>query len=221
MTAENKVNETEAVVADVPAASEAPSYAFGDTEFQILDDTPINPVDSYELPTVEGFSSPNEKIDDNILEMVKKLSLKEKIGQMTQIEIGKLLDKDGFLDLKQVEYWINEWAIGSFIDSPGNHGGKYQVYSPEKFTEIVDSIQKVALENGPKIPMIYGLDSVHGANYVNGATLFPQPTSTAATFNPEHAYEAGRIAAKDTRAVGIPWVFCPCLDLNTEKIWSR
>ncbi|CAO3695507.1 unnamed protein product [Umbelopsis ramanniana] len=202
-------------------ASEAPSYAFGDADFQILDDTPINPVDTYELPApVEGFAAPG-KIDADILEMVGKLSLKEKIGQMTQIEIGKLMDKDGFLDLKQVEYWVDEWKVGSFLDSPGNHGGKYQVYSPERFTEIVDSIQKVALEHGPKIPMIYGLDSVHGANYVNGAVLFPQPTSTAATFNPKHAYESSRIAAKDTRAVGIPWIFCPCLDLNVEKIWAR
>ncbi|KAG2173851.1 hypothetical protein INT43_005271 [Umbelopsis isabellina] len=222
MTAENKDNNTgSAVVTDVPVASEAPSYSFGDAEFQILDDTPINPVDTYELPHVEGYAKPGDKIDDDILEMVKKLSLKEKIGQMTQIEIGKLMDKDGFLDLKQVEYWVNEWKVGSFIDSPGNHGGKYQVYSPQRFTEVVESIQKVALENGPKIPMIYGIDSVHGANYINGATLFPQPTSTAATFNPSHAYEAGRIAAKDTRAVGIPWIFCPCMDLNTEKIWSR
>jgi beta-glucosidase len=202
-------------------ASEAPSYAFGDADFQILDDTPINPVDTYELPApIEGFAAPG-KIDADILEMVGKLSLKEKIGQMTQIEIGKLMDKDGFLDLKQVEYWVDEWKVGSFLDSPGNHGGKYQVYSPERFTEIVDSIQKVALEHGPKIPMIYGLDSVHGANYVNGAVLFPQPTSTAATFNPKHAYESSRIAAKDTRAVGIPWIFCPCLDLNVEKIWAR
>jgi beta-glucosidase len=65
------------------------------------------------------------------------------------------------------------------------------------------------------------LDSVHGANYVDGAILFPQQIGLAATFNTTHAYEAGRITAKDTRAAGIPWVFAPILDIAVHKLWPR
>lgn len=65
------------------------------------------------------------------------------------------------------------------------------------------------------------LDSVHGANYVDGAALFPQQIGLAATFNTSIAYESGRITAKDTRAAGIPWVFAPILDIAVHKLWPR
>jgi beta-glucosidase len=65
------------------------------------------------------------------------------------------------------------------------------------------------------------LDSVHGANYVDGAILFPQQIGLAATFNKTKAYETGRITAKDTRAAGIPWVFTPILDIAVHKLWPR
>ncbi|KAF9914935.1 hypothetical protein BX616_007275 [Lobosporangium transversale] len=102
-----------------------------------------------------------------------------------------------------------------------SHGGKYISYSPKRFSKIVDDIQKVALSTGKGIPVIYGLDSVHGANYVDGAVIFPQQIGLAATFNTTLAYEAGRITAKDTRAAGIPWVFAPILDIAVHKLWPR
>ncbi|KAG0226037.1 hypothetical protein BGW41_004420 [Actinomortierella wolfii] len=127
---------------------------------------------------------PKSHIDDDIRQMVRDMTLRELAGQMTQIEIGQLIT-NGELDRGKVEYWIREWGVGSFLDTPSN------------------------------------LDSVHGANYVDGAILFPQQIGLAATFNPVIAEEVGRITAKDTRTAGIPWVFGPILDVAVHKMWPR
>ncbi|KAJ2006972.1 hypothetical protein H4R26_001075 [Coemansia thaxteri] len=140
---------------------------------------------------------------------------------MTQIEVGQLIDCNGELNRTAVEYWIDKWKVGSFLETPANHNGKYNWYSPRRFGAFTDAVQKIALERGSKIPVIWGLDSVRGANYVKGGTIFPAGIATAATFNPRFAYDAGRIAAKDTRAAGVHWAFAPVLDLAVNKLWSR
>ncbi|KAF9199785.1 hypothetical protein BGZ49_010059 [Haplosporangium sp. Z 27] len=183
------------------------------------------PKDSYPIcDHGEGTNppiGPNAEVDADIKKMAEKMSLRELTGQMTQIQIGMLLDKNGELDINKVKYWIEKWGVGSFLDTPTNHGGAYVSYSAQRFSKIVNDIQKVALSTGKGIPMIYGLDSVHGANYVDGAILFPQQIGLAATFNTTHAYESGRVTAKDTRAAGIPWVFAPILDIAVHKLWPR
>ncbi|KAF9432220.1 hypothetical protein BGZ76_011101 [Entomortierella beljakovae] len=171
--------------------------------------------------TSPPFVGPNPNVDPDIRKMAEGMTLKELAGQMTQIQIGMLLDSKGELDPSKVRYWIGEWGVGSFLDTPTNHGGTYLSYSATRFSKIVDDIQKIALSTGKGIPMIYGLDSVHGANYVDGAILFPQQIGVAATFNTTHAYESGRITAKDTRAAGIPWIFAPILDVAVHKLWPR
>ncbi|KAG0332119.1 hypothetical protein BG000_010311 [Podila horticola] len=137
--------------------------------------------------TPSTFDNPPKPgaIDPDIRAMAGNMTLRELAGQMTQIQIGMLIGKDGELDMDKVEYWVGEWGVGSFLDTPTN------------------------------------LDSVHGANYVDGAALFPQQIGLAATFNTSIAYESGRITAKDTRAAGIPWVFAPILDIAVHKLWPR
>ncbi|KAJ2006454.1 hypothetical protein H4R26_001367 [Coemansia thaxteri] len=127
----------------------------------------------------------------------------------------------GELNRTAVEYWIDEGKVGSFFDTPANHGGKYNWYSPRTFSAFTDAVQKIALERGAKIPVIWGLNSVRGANYIKGGTVFPANIATAATFDPRFAYDAGRIAAKDTRAAGVHWAFGPALDVAANKLWSR
>ncbi|KAG0218672.1 hypothetical protein BGX33_006427 [Mortierella sp. NVP41] len=196
---------------------------------QVLDSDTTPPVTSYRpydpstgtLSSSEALdddppSRPTSQIDDDIQKLAESLTLRELAGQMTQIQIGMLLDSEGELNLAKVEYWIREWGVGSFLDTPTNHGGKYLAYSAKRFAKV-----RVALSTGKGIPMIYGLDSVHGANYVDGAVMFPQEIGLAATFNTTIAYEAGRITAKDTRAAGIPWVFAPILDIAVHKLWPR
>ncbi|KAI1313927.1 hypothetical protein EDD11_002391 [Mortierella claussenii] len=128
---------------------------------------------------------PTSAIDEDIRKLAASMTPRELAGQMSQIQIGMLLDSNGELDTAKVRYWVEEWGVGSFLDTPSK------------------------------------LDSVHGANYVDGAVLFPQQIGLAATFNITHAYEAGRVTAKDTRAAGIPWVFAPILDVAVHKLWPR
>lgn len=103
----------------------------------------------------------------------------------------------------------------SFLNVPVN--------SPDVATwdQMMSDIQEVASSQGSKIPIIYGLDSVHGANYVYGAALFPQSLSVAATFNRSAAYLMAATSAKDTRAAQIPWAFAPILGLMSNPIWPR
>ena len=89
---------------------------------------------------------------------------------------------------------------------------------------MLRKIQSIHInECGARIcpPMVFGLDSVHGAIYVRGATIFPHQINQAATFNTASTQQAGRITAKDTKAAGIPWIFAPILGIATHPGWSR
>jgi beta-glucosidase len=92
--------------------------------------------------------------------------------------------------------------------------------SAASFRTLTNTIQQTVMEE-QGIPMIYGLDSVHGANYVREGTLFPQQINQAATFNRTATQAAASIAAKDTKAAGIPWLFAPILGIATKPGWSR
>ena len=90
-----------------------------------------------------------------------------------------------------------------------------------QWNSIISDIQSVASQYGTQIPIIYGLDSVHGANYVYGATIFPQSIAIAATFNRSAAFTMASVGAKDTRAAGVPWAFAPILGLMSNPEWPR
>ncbi|ORX71796.1 glycoside hydrolase [Linderina pennispora] len=191
---------------ELPASTALPSDKCTWDKVQIPDPVMLNPVKSYSYQPESSVVQAPGKIDKDIIQMVRGLTLEEKIGQMTQIEVGQIIDCNGKL---------NRTA------SPGNHDGIYQWYSAEKFAELTDAVQEIATKKGAKIPVIWGLDSVRGANYVKGAVIFPAGIATAATFNPQFAYDAGRVAAKDTRAAGAHWAFAPVLDIGVNKFWSR
>ncbi|KAJ1898746.1 hypothetical protein LPJ66_002558 [Kickxella alabastrina] len=188
---------------------------------QVNDPETWDPVPSYQYSKMPHDIPRPGAIDSNITALVSKLTLKQKIGQMTQIQVGQLIDCNGELNTTAVKYWIHEWNVGSFLETPANHRGKCNWYSPNAFGQITDAVQKTAIEHGSRIPVIWGLDSVRGANYVKGAVIFPAGISTAATFNPKRAYDAGRILAKDTRAVGVHWAFAPVSDIPVNNLWSR
>ncbi|KAJ1898745.1 hypothetical protein LPJ66_002557 [Kickxella alabastrina] len=188
---------------------------------QVFDDTTWTPVASYAYNNYTGPVVGPNLIDQDIMLMVNGLTVEEKVGQMTQIQVGQIIDCNGKLNTTAVEYWIDTMKVGSFLETPANHGGKYNWYSAKRFAEITDAVQAIALRRGSRIPVIWGLDSVRGANYIKGGTIFPAGIATAATFNPQHAYDAGRVAAKDTRAAGVHWAFAPIMDLSVNKLWSR
>lgn len=153
--------------------------------------------------------------------LLDSMSIEQLIGQMSQIDLKILLDDDTGDDatvrvnLSKLEYYIGHLGIGSVLNNVVGHQ-----WNSSQFRSAVVEMQRVAKKyNHP--PIIYGLDSIHGANYIRGATLTPQPINLAATFNTTMAYRAGILASRDTRAAGISWLFSPLLGVALNPRWSR
>jgi beta-glucosidase len=167
----------------------------------------------------------DEKISfygDDIEQMISKMSVVEKIGQMTQINIDAIsvgeiynLVEPHQLDSAKLDIAINKYFVGSFLNAGGH------TYTREHWREIITAIQQKATTQGNKIPIIYGIDAIHGANYTVGATLFPQQIAQAATWNPDLVEQAAAITAYDVSASGISWNFSPVLDLGRQPLWGR
>jgi beta-glucosidase len=158
-------------------------------------------------------------IDDLVEQWMNHLSLAEKVGQMSQIDLPMLLRDDGprkVIDPDKVRYWIGERGVGSVLNTaPG------VAWNVTDYREAIDVIQQVSTSEYHRPFCLYGLDSVHGANYVQGAIWTPQPINLAATFNASWSYLAGKLAARDTMAAGIPWLFSPLLGLSLSPRWPR
>lgn len=174
--------------------------------------------------TSEDKNSPNSNFSygDDIEELISKMSIEEKVGQMSQINIDVIskgeifnLDVPHQIDPDKLDKAINEYYIGSFLNVGGH------TYTKEHWQEIITIIQTKATSEGNKIPMIYGIDAIHGVNYTVDATLFPQQIGQAATWNPDLVYNAAEVTAYECRASGIPWNFSPVLDLARQPLWSR
>jgi beta-glucosidase len=157
-----------------------------------------------------------------IEDIISKMSVEEKVGQMTQINIDVIskgeiykLSEPNELDADKLDSAINHYFIGSFLNVGGH------TYSRKQWEEIITTIQHKATTEGNNIPIIYGIDAIHGVNYTVGATLFPQQIGQAATWNPELVNQAAAVTAYECRASGIPWNFSPVLDLGRQPLWSR
>ena len=151
--------------------------------------------------------------------LLARMTLEEKVGQMTQLAIGMVVtgrDQDVKIDPAKLDKAIVKYGVGSILNVSD------QALTVDKWHEIIGQIQEAATKKTRLgIPMIYGIDFIHGANYVQGATLFPQEIGMAATWNPELMKRAAEIAAIETRAAGIPWSFSPVLDLGRSPLWPR
>jgi beta-glucosidase len=151
-------------------------------------------------------------------QLLRQMTLKEKVGQMTQLEIGMVTDgQDANLVINpdKLHKAVVEYGVGSILNV------KDTALTLDKWHELIGAIQQAAAGTRLKIPVLYGIDTIHGANYVAGATLFPQPLGMAATWDPELMKAASEIAAKETRAAGIPWTFSPVLDIGRQPLWPR
>ncbi len=154
-------------------------------------------------------------IERQIDKILSGLSLEDKLGQMVQITADPLYNHQngGLSDYGRK--CLRDYRIGSVFNTITGSAS-----TPEFFHSFIDTLQKEALAvNG--IPILYGLDQIHGASYMTGATLFPQEIALAASFNENLPYEMGRIAAYETRAGGVHWVFTPTLDLSRNQCWPR
>lgn len=140
------------------------------------------------------------------------------IGQMAQIDVAVLLNDDkSDLDPVKLDRYIGELGVGSVLNNvPWDH----KKWKASDFRHAVIQVQACAQEHG-RPPVVWGLDSVHGADYIYDAVLSPQPLNLAATFNTSLSYKAGVWASRDTRKAGIPWLFSPLLGLSWNSFWSR
>jgi len=153
----------------------------------------------------------------NIKALLSKLTLEEKVGQMTQVTSDLYLKDDSTdeLDLEKLAIAVIDKKVGSILNV------KVYAYPLEKWEEVITAIQDNVLKTKNKIPVLYGIDSIHGATYVKGATLFPHNIGIAATRNNKLVAESAKITAIETRAAGIPWNFDPVFDVGRTPAWSR
>ncbi|ELR17827.1 xylosidase [Acanthamoeba castellanii str. Neff] len=176
------------------------------------------------------------KRDAFVARLMASLTLKEKVGQMTQLDIGMLQEHDSrgnllaSLNKTALIYGIKNYGIGSYLNTPftgsapvWDRNGKPEIgWNVTQWIEFVNTVQETALQYGnSSVPIIYGLDSVHGANYVRGAVMFPHNIGLAAAWEPHLVYLGAKVTAKDTRTAGIPWAFTPVLGLGIQPLWPR
>ncbi len=150
--------------------------------------------------------------------LLGQMTLKEKIGQMTQLEIGMVtdgMDQAIRINSEKLHKAVVEYGVGSILNVHD------QALSEEKWHEIIRAIQEEAKKTRLHVPVLYGIDTIHGPNYIAEGTLFPQPLAMAATWNPELMLRGSQIAAAETRKAGIPWSFSPVLDAGRQPLWSR
>ena len=158
------------------------------------------------------------QVEEKVEQVLSKMTLDEKIGQMTQLSIdvlGSFVNGEFVLDESKLQQAIAEFKVGSVLNAPGP-----VAQTAAKWQEIIGRIQEVSMKE-IGIPCIYGLDQTHGTTYTLDGILFPQNINIAASFNPELAYEAARITAYETRAGSCPWTFSPTVDMARDPRWSR
>ena len=178
--------------------------------------TDVNDSDEFYQRTIR--TAPERDHTQKIEDLLKRMTLEEKVGQMTQLTIGMIVngrDQDMKIDPAKLDKAIVKYGVGSILNVSD------QALTLDRWHEIIGEIQGAAKRTRLGIPVIYGIDSIHGANYIQGATLFPQEIGMAATWNPELMKRASEIAAIETRAAGIPWSFSPVLDLGRNPLWPR
>jgi len=175
-----------------------------------------------------GFQNQPEKFNPKpetvtkVKTLLSEMTLEEKIGQMTQVTIQVVSAKQGtkdqhhVLDEKKLEEAVVKYKVGSLLNV-------YDVaHEIDYWHEIINKIQNLAVnETRLGIPVLYGIDAIHGATYTKGSTLFPQGINMAATWNKELVEKIGEITSYETRASGIPWNFYPVMDIGRQPLWPR
>ncbi|KAG2769723.1 Lysosomal beta glucosidase [Phytophthora cactorum] len=159
--------------------------------------------------------------------LLANMTIRQKAAQMTQMDIYSMMNGDERDPKKALKREVvaryARTGVGSILNSPfaGGPVGGRTGWSASDWREVIGQIHQIYKEEGVAVPMLYGVDTIHGATYVRGATLFGQPISAAASFNPELVYKMGAVAAKDTLSAGIPWIFSPVLGIAVQPKWSR
>ncbi|MFC0775825.1 glycoside hydrolase family 3 N-terminal domain-containing protein [Terrimonas alba] len=152
--------------------------------------------------------------------LLKKMTLEEKVGQMTQITLaivakGGWGNQDGSLDPAALKKAIVDYKVGSILNTTAH------ALAADTWRQLITQIQDETKNTKLKIPVVYGLDGIHGQTYTLNSTLFPHNIGMAATRNVELAKAVTKVAAKELRASGVRWNFAPVLDIGRQPLWSR
>lgn len=162
-----------------------------------------------------------EPADERVERLLVGMTLEEKVGQMAQVTVEPFVVADGrggfALDTALLHEALVDYHVGSVLNVPLSEAQPAEVWAP-----FIAAVQRIAARTqGTKIPIVYGVDQVHGGTYALGSTLFPHQIALAATWNPAHARRMGEITAYEMRACNIPWNFAPILDLGADPRFPR
>lgn len=159
------------------------------------------------------------KIEAQVEQTLKKLTLEEKIGQMMELvtDLFGSNDKNGvfYIDEHKTDSILSRYKIGSILNAPNTCAP-----TAKQWEKYLQQIQKISMKR-IGIPCVFGLDQNHGSTYTQGGTLFPQNINVAATFNREVARKSAEATAYETRAVSVPWTYSPTVDLGRDARWPR
>jgi beta-glucosidase len=165
------------------------------------------------------------EIEREISAMLREMTLEEKVGQMVQVTLDVIAEGEDSLssyepvvmDPEMMRLAFEQYQVGSVLNTANN-----RARDVHEWNRTITQLQEAAIAGSRlNIPIIYGLDMIHGASYVDGATFFPQQIGMAATWNPSLVERAGEITAYETRATGVAWTFSPVLDLGVDPRWPR
>ena len=168
------------------------------------------------LFTVSYAQSDHQKAES----LLATMTLEEKVGQMTQVTFAVIAqggwgNQDGSLDPAALKKAVVEYNVGSILNTSAH------ALSVEKWREVITQIQDEVQNTRLKIPVIYGLDAIHGQTYTINSTLFPHNIALAASRNPHLAGLIAKVTANELRASGVRWNFAPVLDIGRQPLWSR
>ena len=171
------------------------------------------------------YMNPDFPTDDRVADLLNRMTLTEKIGQMTQIDIAAITTASGIdptgekkktVELDEAKFieFIEKYAVGNFVNG--------DAVTPQRWAEYITKIQQLNLEHSRLgIPIIYGMDHIHGANNVVGATMFPHSINMAATFNPEFTKDEAIAIGTECARIGHNWIYSPVLGLGRNPTWPR
>ena len=173
----------------------------------------------------------DEKVEAQVESLLSKMSLDDKVGQMCELAIDKVIHRSGNaktagdnpaatlaggkLSASSVDGTFSKWKVGSILNVPEG-----VAQTPQVWSDIIRTLNSES-QRLCGVPELYGVDQIHGASYSWGATLFPQEIAQAASFNAAIPYRIGLITAYESRACLIPWIYAPVMDLARSPLWPR
>jgi beta-glucosidase len=160
-------------------------------------------------PAPVVYRDPAAPIERRVDDLLARMTLEEKVGQMTQAERDAVADDPAL---------VARWHLGSVLSGGGSAPTPN---TPAAWVEMVNTLQAQALRTRLGIPLLYGIDAVHGHATVHGATVFPHNVGLGATRDPELAVRIGVATARELRATGVPWNFSPCVCVSRDERWGR